>query len=451
MGISLSSDQILAMAPDSASSSAGKKLAAPRTWQQLGQNDLALWGECQGSALYQVRVDIANYSVKCSCLSRKFPCKHGLGLLLLASGSPTTVPVADPPEWVTSWLAKRESTVAKKVEKAETAAKVSDTQPTPEQEKRIAKRRSTVTKGLESLDQWMNDLIRSGLASVEHESSKFWEFQAKRLVDAQASGIANMMRQMSTIPNTSPDWSAHLLSQLGRVALLTEAYRHIDTLDAPLQEDLRQLIGWTVKEDEVMARGELVADDWLVLGQWVEEDEFRGNLLTQRTWLWGTKTQRSALILQFSVMNAPYKERIVSGVRLVGELRFWPGTAPVRAMIASRHAEAPIMHEIPGAANIEAALHRMAEDIATQPWQRQRLCLVQNVIPRCVANDDRWWIQDSEQNALPLITGTHWRLLALSGGVPIHLVGEWNGVALRPLGMQIDNQYILLGGSRLNG
>src|SRR3954447_17171202 len=116
--MNLSTDQVLALARDVASAGAGKKLANAKAWQSFGQTAQALWGECQGSALYQVRVDLRDTTVSCSCPSRKFPCKHGLGLLLLAAGLPGTIPQATPPEWVGAWLAKRESDKARREEKS---------------------------------------------------------------------------------------------------------------------------------------------------------------------------------------------------------------------------------------------------------------------------------------------------------------------------------------------
>src|SRR6266436_8524832 len=107
VGIQLTADQVTSMAPDASSTAAGKKLANTKHWQQIGQNSDALWGECQGSALYQVRIALPMLTIQCSCPSRKQPCKHGLGLLLLAANTPKAVPVSEPPEWITTWLSKR--------------------------------------------------------------------------------------------------------------------------------------------------------------------------------------------------------------------------------------------------------------------------------------------------------------------------------------------------------
>ena len=80
-----SPERVAALAPDSASAAAGQSLANVRKWSALGRSDRAIWGLCQGSGKqpYQARVDLAEPAFKCSCPSRKFPCKHGLGLLLL--------------------------------------------------------------------------------------------------------------------------------------------------------------------------------------------------------------------------------------------------------------------------------------------------------------------------------------------------------------------------------
>src|SRR5437588_8586551 len=108
MPLSLTLAQISTLAPDASSLAAGKKLAAGRDWRALGHDERALWGECQGSALYQVRVDLGDLSAKCTCPSRKFPCKHALGLMLKAAGDASSIAAAAPPDWVAEWLARRE-------------------------------------------------------------------------------------------------------------------------------------------------------------------------------------------------------------------------------------------------------------------------------------------------------------------------------------------------------
>jgi predicted signal transduction protein with EAL and GGDEF domain len=87
----------------------------------LGASDAAVWGECQGSGSkpYQTQVDVsgAGPTFRCSCPSRKFPCKHGLALLLLQAQTPQTFTAAEP-AWVSEWRASRQERAEKKEAKA---------------------------------------------------------------------------------------------------------------------------------------------------------------------------------------------------------------------------------------------------------------------------------------------------------------------------------------------
>src|SRR5262245_13963652 len=109
MSASWTTEQVLAMAPDSGSARAAGGLSSARQWLRLGRSGAAVWGECQGSAKlpYQTEIELGEPAFRCSCPSRKFPCKHGLGLLLLLERQPEAFPEAPPPDRVSEWLLGR--------------------------------------------------------------------------------------------------------------------------------------------------------------------------------------------------------------------------------------------------------------------------------------------------------------------------------------------------------
>ncbi len=440
MEIQFTSEQVLALAPDASSASAGKKLGAAKHWKSLGRNTDALWGECQGSALYQVKVELSSFASHCSCPSRKLPCKHCLGLLLLAALDQNAVAVGEPPEWVADWLAKRQ---ASSVRKQERAARTVDQPPSANQLKTAEKRLASVRKGLDGLDLWLNDLVRQGLASVQTQPASFWEHQAARLRDAQAPALDTRVRRLEAIPNASPDWPEQLLGELGKLALLTHAFRQEEQLEPGLREEVRQLIGWSLSQEEVNARGETLRDDWLVMGQVVEDAE-RGK--TMRTWLTGLTSGRTALILQFSFAGQPFGERFVVSSHQEAELAFWPGTYPLRAQVRARLGEISQYQGVwPGIASIDAFLDAVARALSKQPWLERFFCSLSAVMPLCHNDGANWFVRDSAGRALPLVGDEHWLLLALSGGYPVHVIGEWNGTALLPLGIVAEGQYTPLG------
>src|SRR2546430_16715198 len=97
--------RVLALAPDAASAGAARSQATPSRWSSPGASEVAVWGYCQGSARYQVCVELAGPAYRCTCPSRKIPCKHALALLLMWSAG--GVSEAAEPDWVAAWLAER--------------------------------------------------------------------------------------------------------------------------------------------------------------------------------------------------------------------------------------------------------------------------------------------------------------------------------------------------------
>jgi hypothetical protein len=446
MPLSLTVEQVATLAPDAASLAAGRKLAAGRDWRAVGHDERALWGECQGSALYQVRVDLTDLSAKCSCPSRKFPCKHALGLMLKAAGDASSIAPAAAPDWVEEWLARRNAAAEKREQrKVDASASPVDEQA---QARRAEKRAARVDEGLAALDLWIADLVRNGLATIADQGASPWHAQAARMVDAQAPGIAARLRRIADVPHGAPDWARRVLAELARITLLTEAYTRIASLDAPLRDDVRAMIGWTLKDDEVVARGEPADDRWLVIGQRTEDED---RLRVQRSWLLGLEHGRFALVLQFAVGGAPFAHALVPGTVIDARLRYWPAAHASRALIeerrgtepwrgaAARRATGPSQHVPPALDSFDALLHAAAAALAAQPWVESIPCVVRAL--RLARGDaERWLLVDTTGAALSLAARDHRKLVALSGGHPIDVAVEWDGDALLPLAAVVDGR-----------
>ncbi len=443
-----STDQVLALAPDAASQKAGKELAGQRKkWTNLGHDESAAWGECQGSGAkpYQTKIDLSEPVFSCSCPSRKFPCKHGLGLFLLLIQQPAGFAGGPPPAWVADWLATR----AKKAEdKAKKAEQKLQAEADPEQArkqaeqqaKRAAERKTKVDAGLNDLDRWLGDLARRGLAAARGEPYSFWEWPAARLIDAQAPGLARQVRELAGVCTTGEGWQDRLLERLGRLHLLVEGYRRLDALPAETQADIRSLVGWTQSQEELLA-SEGVRDRWVVLGQTLEEED---RLRTQRRWLWGEATGRAALVLHFAHATQPLDTSLVSGMVLDADLVFFPGAYPLRALVKTRHAPAEPLRDLPGFTSVAGALGEYAGALAKNPWNERFPIALRSVVP--VRRDAGWEIRDEagDQLALACSNERGWGLVALGGGRPIGLFGEWNGDVLTPLGAWAEGRFLPL-------
>ncbi len=436
----LTTEQAVALAPDDASVKAARGLARPGKWASLGQNGHALWGECKGSALYQVCVDPSEPAFKCTCPSRKFPCKHALGLLLLTASQPEMAITSEPPDWMNEWLAKRAQSAKRKAARAN-----ADTDLDPGQhakraaakDKRTAERQRKIEGGLEELERWLRDLVRQGLAYAQQQPARYWDDMAARLVDAQAPGLARWLRNLASIPASGEGWAERLLAQLGSLYLLLEAYRRLAALPEPLQADIRSRIGWSWQEGDLPAEA-WVRDRWLMLGQRGYEEE---QLRVRRAWLWGRESGRLALVLDFAYQSQPMPPIAAPGTWLEAELGFFPSHYPQRALLRN-----PVTVEeqgMPQALTGNAALlEAYAEALAQQPWLGILPAVLAEVTP-VRGEAGVGWLRDQAANRLPITAGFNegWRLLALSGGAPLTVFGEWNGQQFWPLSAWTDGRF----------
>ncbi len=446
-------EQIKSLTPDASSFAAGQKLGKSGPWANSGQSERAFWGECQGSGKtpYQVRIDVREFAYRCTCPSRKLPCKHVLGLLLLAVNEAAAVPKTDEPEWIVQWLTERDGRTQKKQEKAEADAVKSVDEKV--QAKRAAQRQSRVNEGIEQFACWLSDVIRIGIADLDRKPLSFWDDQAKRLVDSQAPALAARLQQVGEIPGSCKDWPQRVLAELGQLALLVEAFRKIDTFDNNFQEEIRQQIGWTVDQKTLPTIGERVDDHWFHLGQ---SCELTAKVQTQRNWYYGLRSRRMMLFLQFAVgkpgagYGSAYPELHVPGAVSMGEVVFWPGTSRFRGKFLGRKAtndtdwKSPLLE---GATTISGFLYRQAEGLAVQPWGGLIPALLADVVIQPPGESDEpsgWTVRDAENRMLPLAETNHWTLLAVSGGHPVTLFGQWDGRNLSPISVLAEDRFFLL-------
>lgn len=442
--VGLTAEQVAGLAPDEGSLTAGRGLASERRWSGLGQSGHALWGRCQGSGSkpYETQADLSGPAFRCSCPSRKFPCKHAVGLLLLAAGLPVAVPVSEPPEWVAQWLASRQQ----RAEREEGTDKKRAPADPQAQARREARRAQRVQSGLSELERWLHDLVRQGFAQASERSYRFWDEAAERLVDAQAPALAGRVQAMGGIAAAGGGaWAEALLEEAGLVHLLLAAHHRLDDLPEPVRADVRGLIGWTVSRDEVLA-GERMRDRWAVLGRVVEPD---ARLLVQRTWLHGLQTRRHALVLSFAAAGQSLDPAgLIAGTVVDASLAFYPSAEPLRALVAERQAEPEPLRAPPGAlgdGSIADALAARAAALARQPWLwRLPVCLAA-VVP--VPQDGAEWLA-AEPGGLTVRLAcddlTGWRLAGLAGGRPAGLFGEWRREAIRPVSVFAEGRLVPL-------
>jgi hypothetical protein len=274
-----------------------------------------------------------------------------------------------------------------------------------------------VAAGAAELESRLADQLRNGLAEAPSQGYRVWEGVAARMVDAQAPGLAARARELGALPASGPDWPSRLLEEYGLLHLLATGYQRVAALPEPLAATVRARVGFTVDGAEVLLRGPLVRDRWLVLGS---RDTADDRLTTRRLWLLGEQCGRTALLLSFGRPGVAPELALPTGLALDADLAFHPAARPLRAALGSRHA-APVPAPAPPGVSIGAALDAYAAALGDDPWQTSWPVVVSGVVP--VPTETGWSLADAT-GAIPLRAGSLWRLVAASRGRPVTLFGE---------------------------
>lgn len=433
-GVCWTADQVLALAPDSASRTAGRRLGTAGPWSETGSSvEGTVWGLCKGSGTtaYRTVVDLADASApafRCSCPSRKAPCKHALGLLLLWSAGDRAVPRGEAPEWAEQWSAGRRTRTERRRSPDDAGARTGAAD--PEAARRRAERRAErVTAGAAELEQRLTDLLRGGLASAERSGHGLWEETAARMVDAQAPGLASRVRELGALPGTGPGWPVRLLEECALLHLLGRGWLRRELLPEGLAATVRSRVGLPAPAD-----GPPVRDRWLVLAQYDTTD---GRLTTRRVWLYGTDSGRTALLLSYGAAGRAPELALPVGLALDAELSGYPGAGQPRAALGERFSPPAPTPVRPAGTTTARALAGYGEALRDDPWLDSVPVTLGRVIP--APDGDGWQLADADQDtALPLTPAARsrpglWRLVALSGGAPVRVFGECGHQGFTPL------------------
>lgn len=432
--MTLTTEAVLALAPDGASAKSARELVLPSKWPLLGANDSAAWGECQGSGAkpYQTQVDLSGPAFRCSCPSRKFPCKHGLALLLLRAQNAPAFTSTDAPAWVSEWLASRSDKAQKKEEK-QTARAAAPVDPQAA-EKRETQRWQRIEGAVQELHRWLADQLTRGLGALGDEVLQTWHTIARRMVDAQAPGLGQRVRDAADGVRRDADWPERTLERLGLLQLACDALARRAQLPPDVQADLRVVAGWPQDRTEVLAQGDRVSDRWCVLGSVTEERDDK--LVERRVWLHGERSGRRAWLLDHAFGGRGFEYAWLAGTSAEATLAFFPGASALRALPVDAPG-APGPAHWPDSSDEDEWLG-VAKRVAAWPWVNLHPLVLRDAVP--VRTGDRTELA-ARGRAVQLAIGDAdtWTLLAASGGRPLHVMGEWDGHRLAPLAAWSDS------------
>ena len=471
-------EQVLLMAPDRQAAAAVVGVAEASNWSAAGCDDQAVWGQYIASSAepYEVSIELTVPAFRCTCPSRKLPCKHCLGLLLMHAQQ--GVQPARRLPFVEAWLQRRaireaalRDALADPVEAPEPSvppqaapdvgvdgdesaavgtAALGATAPSqqrgddPKREKRHTERAERMRAGLIEFDRWLADRVRVGLAAAELAQPDTWDRVAARLVDAQCGGLANRVKRVAARVGQHQQWHHDVLEELAVLHLLVNGALHTAELPDDLADGVHAATGLTTLQSDVLA-GVPSTARWQVLGESrVREDR----ITVQRTWLRALDPAGAAepppptwaLVLSFGTFGNELQSDHVVGTEFDADIHWYPGAAPLRALVGRLHSLSVVSTAAPTGFTVERAMGIAGWALAAEPWlERCPICV--DAVPTPLG-DGRWVVAD-RTGALPIVPG-FWRLaelVSISGGHPVTVMGEWSAEGFLPLTVWVDQGH----------
>jgi hypothetical protein len=295
-------------------------------------------------------------------------------------------------------------------------------------------RAERVAAGLDELDQWLRDQVRTGIADLGRGGYRPLDRMAARMVDAQAPGVAGMLR---ALPGelAGEGWPGRLLEQLGALHLLISAHRRIDELPTDLAATVRSRVGYPVRKADVLTEP-AVSDSWFAVGA-VDSLDYR--LVSRRVWLYGATTGRWALLLSFAPPGGFLDDSVKAGQRLHADLHFYPGSGQYRALVGEQR---DVLEPAgpPSPETYADLQERFADLLAADPWATRLPAVVQAAAVPPERPGGRWRLCEAggAYREVVELAGEPWPLFARSLGEPVPVFGEWGPAGFRPLSLLPD-------------
>lgn len=190
-------------------------------------------------------------------------------------------------------------------------------------------------RGLKELRKWIYDLISNGISTLVQGADEPWESLAVRMVDFKLGGIAGYLRKMINRDDKQliEEWYFEVVKLIAYLdALITSFQKALNEGKIP-SIDILRACGVTFKKEDVKKVQNSISDCWRVLHIETDSNEF---IEYSKLYLWGRKTNRLALVLDFKGRDSrgelPWY-LIRQDVQFEADLFFYPSAFPVRGFL----------------------------------------------------------------------------------------------------------------------
>lgn len=190
-------------------------------------------------------------------------------------------------------------------------------------------------RGLKELRKWIYDLLSNGISTLVHGADEPWESLAVRMVDYKLGGVAGYLRKMIIRDDKQliEEWYFEIVKLIAYLDALITGFQKSRNQGKVPSIDVLRACGVTFKKEDVKKVQKGLLDCWRVVYLETDSNEY---VEYSKLYLWGKKTNRLALVLDFKGRDSrgelPWY-LIRQDVQFEAELFFYPSAFPVRGFL----------------------------------------------------------------------------------------------------------------------
>lgn len=300
-------------------------------------------------------------------------------------------------------------------------------------------RKADMNAGAELLRAFCLDIVSSGV----YEGKKIWieklTYLSERLVDLRMGSLGRQIRLfLQDLEKEESAWVELFLEQIGIWYPYSIHLKKILARDVIDQADASWLIwaGWNIAKDKLECLP-VVDDSWIVMGIVREKIE---QLQTVRTWLYGERSQRWAMHLEYLPPFQKTSFAWAVGKKYASGMIFYPGENNFRVMVKELKSES-FANWPNGGQTLDKMIHSTAEILAKTPFLLNYPVIIQSVYFIKAGKEIR--IADRDGKYISMHSATtikpEWLLLSLDQDLIIF--GEWEREGLKVLSIGYKGEF----------
>jgi hypothetical protein len=130
------------------------------------------------------------------------------------------------------------------------------------------------------------------------------------------------------------------------------------------------------------------------------------------------------------------------GTCVDAELVYYPASYALRATVKQRFGSARPLDQIASGQSNDDLAKCYSDALCLNPWVEVLAGCLGATVP--IIQDQKWHLSGPEGHLIGIspLFRSRWALMALSGGHPISVFGEWDGRMLLPLSALADGRFI---------